>query len=273
MLLEVEDDPDVGAAPAVDRLVIIAHNAQVVVLARDQLDEPELRLVDVLVLIHEHVAEALLILTPDLLMLIEELHGLHDEVVEVQRVIPLKLLLVAGVDPPHQHLPLALRGAQVVVHRHELILRVADRPEHLVVGAIGAAIAIRQAHVQPGAHFLHDGRLVALAEDRVLRHHAHVLAIHAEDPCADGVEGPRPDPLRALLTDEPVDALAHLIRGLVREGDGEDGLRIDPAVLNHVSDAEGERTRLPGARSREDQDGPFDALRGRTLFRVEFFKQ
>ena len=58
VLLEVEDVADVGAAPAVDRLVVVADDHQVAVPAAEQLHELVLRAVGVLVLVDEHVAEA-----------------------------------------------------------------------------------------------------------------------------------------------------------------------------------------------------------------------
>ena len=56
-LLEVEDVPDVGAAPAVDGLVVVAHDAEVAVAAGEQLHELVLRAVGVLVLVDEDVLE------------------------------------------------------------------------------------------------------------------------------------------------------------------------------------------------------------------------
>ena len=55
--LEVEDVADVGAAEAVDRLVVVADHHQVAVLAGEQLQQPVLGVVGVLVLVDEDVAE------------------------------------------------------------------------------------------------------------------------------------------------------------------------------------------------------------------------
>src|SRR5205085_10961460 len=53
-LLEVEDVPDVGTAPAVDRLVVVADDDYVAVTAAQHLDKLELRAVRVLVLVYEN---------------------------------------------------------------------------------------------------------------------------------------------------------------------------------------------------------------------------
>lgn len=58
VLLEVHDVADIGAAPAVDGLVGIADDAEVVVARRENLRELVLRAVRVLILVDEDVAEA-----------------------------------------------------------------------------------------------------------------------------------------------------------------------------------------------------------------------
>ena len=55
--LEVEDVADVGVAEAVDRLVLVADDHQVAVLFGEQLQQPVLGVVGVLVLVDEDVAE------------------------------------------------------------------------------------------------------------------------------------------------------------------------------------------------------------------------
>ena len=84
--LEVEDVADVRPAPAVDRLVVVAHDAEVPVLRRERLDPQVLRPVGVLVLVDVEVAPALLVLGEDVGRLLEEADGLEQEVVEVERV-------------------------------------------------------------------------------------------------------------------------------------------------------------------------------------------
>ena len=92
--LEVEDVADVGAAERVDRLIRVADGAEVAVLGREQLQQPVLRVVRVLVLVDEDVAERL---PPALLRLgkpLEHVHGQVQQVVEVHRVRAEQLALV-----------------------------------------------------------------------------------------------------------------------------------------------------------------------------------
>src|SRR4029077_6927353 len=58
--LEFEDVADLGAAPAVDRLVVIADAAQILVLLRQQPQPQILRDVGVLVLIDQEIAKTAL---------------------------------------------------------------------------------------------------------------------------------------------------------------------------------------------------------------------
>ena len=55
--LELEDVADVGAAPGVDALVVVADHGEVAVLAGEQVGQAVLGVVGVLVLVHQHEAE------------------------------------------------------------------------------------------------------------------------------------------------------------------------------------------------------------------------
>ena len=57
-LLELEDVREVRAAERVDALRVVADDAEVPVLARDEVDDVALQPVRVLVLVDEHVPEA-----------------------------------------------------------------------------------------------------------------------------------------------------------------------------------------------------------------------
>ena len=95
--LEVEDVAHVGAAPAVDGLVVVAHHAEVAVLLRERLDPQVLGAVGVLVLVDEQVAPALLVVGQHRRRLLEEPHRLEEQVVEVERAGGLEARGVAGV--------------------------------------------------------------------------------------------------------------------------------------------------------------------------------
>jgi hypothetical protein len=62
VVLEAQDVVDLRAAPAVDRLVVVADAAQVLALLGEKPEPQVLGDVGVLVLVHQHVAEAVLVL-------------------------------------------------------------------------------------------------------------------------------------------------------------------------------------------------------------------
>ena len=124
--LELEDVADVGAAERVDRLVGVADREDVPVLAGEQLQEPVLRVVRVLVLVDEDVAEGLLPLLARVRMLLEHLDGAHDQVVEVHRVRGVQAALVAVVDGGHGLLVEGADALRVLLRADELVLGVGD---------------------------------------------------------------------------------------------------------------------------------------------------
>ena len=107
VVLEVEDVAHVGAAEAVDRLRVVADDREVAMpdracvggpiarsrgalrlapAADQQLQEPVLRVVGVLVLVDEHVAEGVRVALADLLEQLEQVDRAEQQVVEVHRV-------------------------------------------------------------------------------------------------------------------------------------------------------------------------------------------
>ena len=83
--LEVEDVAQVGAAPRVDRLVVVADDARLSCLCGEGADPQVLRPVRVLVLVDVQVAPALLVPGQHLGRLLEQPDGLEQQVVEVER--------------------------------------------------------------------------------------------------------------------------------------------------------------------------------------------
>ena len=96
--LELQDVADVGAAPAVDRLVRVPHHADVAVGLAEQLDDLVLGVVGVLELVDQDVAEALLVGGSHVVAGLEQVGRHHEQVVEVDGVGRQQALLVLRVD-------------------------------------------------------------------------------------------------------------------------------------------------------------------------------
>ena len=86
VLLKVQDIGDVGATPAINGLIVIAHDHEVLVLGGQQVGDLVLDVVGVLILVDANVAEALLVLVEHLGAGAQQLERAHEQVVEVHRV-------------------------------------------------------------------------------------------------------------------------------------------------------------------------------------------
>ena len=216
--LELEDVPDVGASECVDRLIWISDHHQVPVLAGEQLEQPVLRVVRVLVLVDQHVPERLLPALQRLGEPLQHLDGEHQQVVEVHRVRVVQPLLVQPVHVGHGLVVERLDAAQVVVRADQLVLRVRDlRVDPARDEPLRIAVEILQA-------LLGQPHLVGLVVDREVRLVAEPRRLAAEDPAARGVEGEDPD-RPGDVAEQALEPVAHLPGRLVRERDREDLVR------------------------------------------------
>ena len=115
--LELEDVADVGAPEGVDRLIGVADRADVPVLAAEQLEQAVLRVVRVLVLVDEDVAERFLPALAGLREALQHLDGQHQQVVEVHRVRRVHAPLVEVVDVGDRLVVERLDAARVLLRR------------------------------------------------------------------------------------------------------------------------------------------------------------
>ena len=119
---------------------------------------------------------------------------------------------------------------------------------------------------------LDQAALVGGVVDRELARVAELVGVRAQHPGAGGVEGH--DPHRAGgAADEQLDALAHLGRGLVGEGDREDLAGARLARAHQVGDAVREHARLARSGAREDQQRAFAVGHGVALGRVQALEE
>ena len=101
--LELLDVADRGASEGVNRLVGVAHDRQlgglhaVLAIPHEGTHKDVLRVVRVLVFVHEDVAEVAEVVLGDQRVLAQQVNRAHDEVVEVQRVRGAHALVVLDV--------------------------------------------------------------------------------------------------------------------------------------------------------------------------------
>ena len=117
------------AAEFVDGLVVVTHDADVFISARKKRRKPVLKLVRVLILVDEHIAELALVIGSHVLERVQELHGLENDIVKVQRVCVMEPLLIALIDLRdflHAVVPRAVGNLGERVRMLRLVLGLAD---------------------------------------------------------------------------------------------------------------------------------------------------
>ncbi len=256
---ELQDVADVRAPPRINRLVLVADRAHVVPLAREQPHQLVLRTVRVLVLIHQQIMKAPVVVMPHRFRDFQQPHRFQQQVVEIHRVRFAQLLPVDLVDLRNL-LRLLVAGVQV------RLLRI----EHVVLGPRNfrqhrARRELLVVHPQPPQRALHHLLLVTLVVNgKILRvpgvvdaQRLHVAPQHTH---AHGVECRNPRLGKRAPADQFLHALRHLASRFVGEGDGQDGFRRGAQVLDQVRDAEGDDARLPRPGARQDEQRPLDGL-------------
>ena len=258
IFLEIEDVPDVRLAPAVDRLIVIADDEQVSMLLGEQMHQEILRIVGVLVFVHHYIAEHLLIFPEDIRVLLEQLHGEHNEIIEIEGIRRAKFLLIMHVHFRHDFLIIA-------PGRERELLRIDKR----VLGArYGVEQSARLHLISVDLELFHRffrKRLLILAIENI---ETLVVAEHcdlaAQDAAADIVKCPdvlrkhHPAVLgRLALCQEPPDTLAHLAGRLVGKGHRQDSVRGDFFLIDEIGDAVRERFRLARSGAGQNQNRPF----------------
>ena len=255
----VEDVAHGRAAEGVDRLRVVADGREAAAVRLQREQDGRLQAVRVLVLVDQHVAEAL----PHVAGqrgLVHQLRPVEQQVVVVEHALALLRLHVGREEPAQLRLP--RRAPREVVRQHAIEARLLVHRGRVDREARSLQREALAALVEPqlGAHEVHQvGRVLAI-EDREGRVHAAALGVLAQQPRADAVEGPGPRqhrvrharPLFAQPGHDAFDAPRHLHRGAAREGQQQDRARID-AARHEAGDAMRQRVGLARAGAGDDQ--------------------
>ena len=259
---EFQDVADGGPAKAVQALVVVTHDAQIALLARQQQEDALLNGVGVLVLVDHQVGQLFAQLRQHLRALFQQLQGLVLDAREVERVVLVQQFLVLGKargQRPDFHFGGCRQRGGVerfladLVEPLEQALRL--RPAARLVVAhdelgIGQFAELLDALVQ-------EVLLVELVEQREAALEPGELAEVLQDAQADRVEGAEVHLVQVELDaqlGQPVrDAGGQLARCLVGEGDDQQRLGGDAFVGDEIDDALDQREGLARARPRDDE--------------------
>ena len=261
--LEVEDVAHVGAAEAIDALVVVAHHAQVAVLRGQQVEQVILRHVGVLVLVHHDVAQAVLVALADGVMAAQHLDGEHQQVVEIEGGVVVQARLINPVHAGH-------RGVEAVVVRaalerlgiDEVVLQRADAAPNLLRGVQVVG------DFQVADDLFDQRQLIGGVVDDEIGRQAEVLGFAAQQARAGGMEGAEPQ-RQAGGAEQAVHPLAHFLGRLVGERDGQNLVGAHAAVADEVGDAMGDDARFARPGAGQNQYGTFSVLHRFPLRRVE----
>ena len=85
--LKIQDIADVRTPELINRLIIVAHHAEVLIFSCQQLNEAELGRICILVLIYHNVLKPLLIILQHIGIGTEQINRLKDQIIEIQCIV------------------------------------------------------------------------------------------------------------------------------------------------------------------------------------------
>ena len=237
VLLELQDVADVGATPAVNGLVVVAHHHDVAVLLGQKARDLVLRVVGVLVLVDHDVAEAQLIGLEHVGVVLQQQVRVQQQIVEVEGVGLLQAFLKLLVHA-RGHLAHRVVGLLGEVTGHlQLVFR---RGNAVHQGVYRETLRV---DVQLGHDLLIQALLVVGVVDGEALRESQTLGVGAQHAHAHAVEGGHPH-AAAARADQALQAFAHLGGRLVGERDGQDLPWRHVQVLQDVRDAVREHARF-----------------------------
>ena len=205
---------DFRTAPAVHRLVIVAHDEHAAPAAAEQAHPLVLDGVGVLEFVDQQVLEARPVTVQQFRVISPQFIGAQQQFTKIDQPAACAFLLIEGIDLP----VLALHRVAVVAQMRRalaLILAAADES-----GALrGRPLLVIQ--IQPAQDAFEQAILIVAVEDLKGAWQARFLPVHAQQTMGDAVKGADPQPVRRLIEHLRHPA-AHLGGGLVGEGHRQD---------------------------------------------------
>ena len=265
---ETQENGNVRTSPAIDRLIFVAHNTNVLLRPGQQPQQLILHAISVLIFVHVNVLEACLPLLPRRRGFAQQTRRSQEQVVEVQGFAVVKELFVSheniGDAPP----VLVERFGAQLLGCLAMIFRMADPAEN---------IPRRQTFVfdlQLGHGQLDCRKLVFIVVYRKTPRQIGGSRFAPEQPRAERMKRGKPGPPRRDpgAQQEVRDTIAHLFRGFVGERDRKNGFGGDSAG-NQIGHAIRDRTGLAGAGTGEDQHRAFHGFDGQPLLGVQIIEK
>ena len=232
-------------------------------LLRQQPQPQILRDIGVLVLIDQHIAEAMLIGRENVGIVLEQRQIVQQQIPEIDRVHRREALLVEPVEVDR-----AAIGEVADLRRRDFV-----RGEPAVFPALDDRVQYPRrpapfVDMGGGEDLLHEAQLVVGIENREARFEPDRLGMASEDAGGERMEGAEPYALGSLA-DHRLEALTHLARRLVGESDRQHLAGIGAAGREDVREPGGQYPRLAGAGAGQHQHRSVDRGDGLRLRLVQ----
>ncbi len=263
---QIEQVGNLGPAPTVDALIVIAHHAEIAMSGRQEIDQLELRCVRILIFIDHDITIALPAGFEHFGMLFKELQDEQNQVVKINRVAGAQGRLVLLLDMLGKG---EQRGRLVSEALRTVVLEFTQETLdhfHVEFFVAGENMAHDLAQSRDLVRFIVNNEIILIAQ---------AVDKEPQDTDAEGVEG-RDRRFRGFLTlftrcsfgDKLRDALLHFPCGLIGKGDGQNLLRRHSA-FNKVRHPGSNDTSFARAGSGQNHDRAFQSGDSFELLRVE----
>ena len=259
---EAQDVVDLGPAPAIDRLVVVADAADIAGRGRQQPQPQILGDIGVLVLVDEDIAKAPPVFLGDIRMLGQYGQVVQQQVAEVAGVQAAQPRLIGGIEA------VALAVGEILGRgqgfgRPAAVLPVVDQPvQRPGRPAFGVEIGRFQ-------QLFADPFLIVGVEDGEAGLEPDQFGVPAQDLGRHRVEGAQPAQPLGRGADQMGNPLAHLARGLVGEGDDQQFPRFRASRRQDVRQSRRQHPGLAGSGPGQNEHGAVDALDRQPLFGVQ----
>lgn len=212
---EALDVLDLGAAPAVDGLVIVADDHHLAGIPRQHPQPGVLDAVGILELVHQDVLEAIAVVLEDVGLVQPQLVGAQQEFGKIHQPGAITGLLIGLVDlligtGDGVAIEIDVAGAQ------PLVLLAVDVAHH---GARGPVLLVEVERLE---HPANEAVLVIGVEDLEVLRQPCIQMVGPQQAVGDAVEGADPHAAHAIA-DHLLDPATHLGRRLVGKGHRDDG--------------------------------------------------
>src|SRR6266478_3486478 len=265
---KTHQDGNVRAAPAVDGLVFVADDADVLLRAGKKPEQLILHPVGVLVLVHVNVLKTRLPLFAHRHRFPQQFDGTSQQIIEIESVASVQQLFVGGVDVGNTPAVLVDGLAAHLLRALAMILRVADAAQN-ISRRQRLVIDLQVRHDQ-----FHRRELVIVVVNGEIAWQPGIGCFSPKQARTQRMKGgqPRLRGRHAGAEQQVGDAVSHFLRGLIRERDRKNRLGRHAAgdKLRH-SERDGARLARSGAG--QNQQRPFRRFRRCALFRIQLVKK